>query len=183
MNRMSGWIACFVTALSLLLPVSQASARTDVSINLRIGDPYRGPRVVFEDEPDIVVVPNTRVYYIRDYDYDIYRYGTFWYYNYGGAWYRARRYDGPFVYVGYRSVPHSVVYLPGRYRRHWGDHPQGNAYGHYKARGGWHDNGRGHEDRGWDDRGGRGHDKGRGHGSWDDRDDRGHDKGHGHGNH
>src|SRR5689334_8942687 len=77
MNRMYGWIACFVMALSLLLPASQASARTDVSINLRIGDPYRGPRVVFEDEPDVVVVPDTRVYYIRDYDYDMYRYGSF----------------------------------------------------------------------------------------------------------
>jgi len=163
---MYGWIACFVMALSLLLPASQASARTDVSINLRIGDPYRGPRVVFEDEPDVVVVPDTRVYYIRDYDYDMYRYGSFWYYNYDGAWYRARRYNGPFVYVGFRAVPRSIVYLPARYRRHWGDHPQGNAYGHYKDRGGWHDNGR-HGDRDRDDQGRHegGH-KGRGH--WKD---------------
>jgi hypothetical protein len=153
-------MACLVLTLAPALPAAKATA-ADVSINLRIGDPYRGPRVVFEDEPDVVVVPGTRVYYIRDYDYDMYRYGSYWYYNYGGAWYRARRYNGPFVYVGYNSVPRPVAYVPARYRRHW-DGPPGHAYGHYKDRGGPHDNGRGngrYKDRGRDHD--RGHGKGR----------------------
>jgi hypothetical protein len=144
--------------LSLALPVSKAGA-ADVSINLRIGDPYRGPRLMFRSEPEVVIVPGTRVYYVRNYDYDIYRYGSYWYYTYDGAWYRARRYNGPFVYVGYNSVPRSVTYVPTRYRRHWrnaGPGP-GRATGQYKVkedRGG-HDNGRGRDDdRG---RGNKGH--------------------------
>jgi hypothetical protein len=139
-------------ALALTAPAPKASAGTDVSINLRIGDPYRGPRLVFRDEPDIVVVPGTRVYYVEDYDYDLYRYGSYWYYNYDGAWYRARRYNGPFVYVGYRSVPRAVAYVPVKYRKHWRDaHPRGRAYGHYKDR----------DDRGWK---GKGHKRGGKHG-------------------
>jgi len=119
MSRNLVWVACLVMTLALGAMPSKASARTDVSVDIRIGDPYRGPRIVFQREPDIVVVPGTRVYYVRDYDYDLYRYGGFWYYNYDGGWYRARRYNGPFVYIGYRSVPREIAYVPVRYRRHW----------------------------------------------------------------
>jgi hypothetical protein len=119
MSRYSIWIACLGMAVALTVTAPKASARTDVSINLRIGDPYRGPRVIFEDEPDVVIVPGTRVYYVRDHDYDLYRYGSYWYYNYDGGWYRSRRYNGPFTYVGYRAVPRPVAYVPVRYRRHW----------------------------------------------------------------
>ena len=134
MKRMSLWMAYLIVAVALLMPASKVSARTDVSINLRLGDPYRGPRLVFQDEPDVVIIPGTRVYYVRDYDYDLYRYGSYWYYNYDGGWYRARRYNGPFVYVGYTSVPHAVTYVPVRYRRHWRDADNGRGP----------DNGRGH---------------------------------------
>jgi len=157
MNRIL-MMACLVLALTVTLPPRAKAA--DVSINLRIGDPYRGPRMVFREEPDVVVVPGTRVYYVRDYDYDLYRYGSFWYYNYNGGWYRARRYSGPFTYVGYSSVPRAVTYVPVRYRRHWRDAgPQGHAYGHDKDRGGWHDNGRRDDrhDNGRRDKGGHGH--------------------------
>jgi hypothetical protein len=167
MRRLSLWMACLGVTVALSGAASTAMARTDVSINLRIGDPYRGPRLVFRDEPDIVLVPGTRVYYVRDYDYDIYRYGSYWYYTYDGNWYRARRYDGPFVFVGYNSVPRAVTYVPVKYRRHWRQAPPGHAYGHYKVKEvkrdrGWKENDRGskEKDRGWkdDDRGhGRGH--------------------------
>ncbi len=131
MKRLPVWIACFGLVLSLHLSASKASAATSVSVSLRVGDPYRGPDLVFQDEPDIVVVPGTRVYYIRDYDYDIYRYGSFWYYTYDGNWYRARRYGGPYAFVSYRTVPRAVMVVPVKYRRHWREAP-GHAYGHYK---------------------------------------------------
>src|SRR5712672_1614183 len=146
MSRLSLRIAFLVTALALLSPASRASARTNVSIDLHIGDAYRGPRLVFQREPDVVIVPGTRVYYVRDYDYDLYRYGSFWYYNYDGGWYRARRYSGPFTYVGYRSIPSAVTYVPTRYRRHWRDAGEGHGYGRDEGR--WHDNGQGQDNGG-----------------------------------
>jgi hypothetical protein len=172
MNRLPIWIASIGMALALTAPASKADA-ADVSINLRVGDPYRGPSLVFQSEPRVVVVPGTRVYYVQDYDYDVYRYGSYWYYNYDGGWYRARRYGGPYAYIGVQSVPRSVAYVPVKYRRHWRE-PQGHAYGHSKAvpvRG---------NDRAYDRANDRGNDRGKGRGNNDDNKGHGQGKGHGH---
>ncbi|HXF59339.1 MAG TPA: hypothetical protein VN539_05915 [Candidatus Saccharimonadales bacterium] len=67
----------------------------------------------------MAVVPGTQIYYVRNYDYDVYRYGRYWYYNTDNRWYRSRSYRGPWIYVGYRSVPTQFSSIPVRYRRHW----------------------------------------------------------------
>jgi hypothetical protein len=100
---------------------SWASTRVGVSIN--IGDPYRGGALHFRSEPDVVLVPSTRVYYVENYDYDVYRFGSYWYFIDDGRWYRARSYRGPFVYIHTTSVPRAIVQVPTRYRRHWGGPP------------------------------------------------------------
>jgi hypothetical protein len=119
MKRLSYWIAslCLLSALGTSVPAKAA----DVSVNLRIGDRYRGPDIYFRDQPRIAYVPGTRVYYVQDSNYDVYRYGRFWYMNDGSRWYRSRSYRGPWIYVGYRGVPREISYVPPRYRRHWRD--------------------------------------------------------------
>jgi hypothetical protein len=104
------------------LPASSMAA-TSVGVDINIGDPYRGGALHFRSEPDVVLVPDTRVYYVRDYDYDVYRYGSYWYFIDDGRWFRARSYRGPFVYVHSTSVPRAIVSVPVRYRRHWGGPP------------------------------------------------------------
>jgi len=95
---------------------------TTPSISLRIGSRYNGPSISFSTEPDVVAVPGTRgVYYVQDSDTDIYRYGNNWYMNYNGDWYRAGSYNGPWIFVGYRSVPRDVYSVPSTYRRNWSD--------------------------------------------------------------
>jgi hypothetical protein len=158
-------VACATVGFAALPASSMAATSVGVSIN--IGDPYRGAALHFRSEPDVVLVPDTRVYYVRDYDYDVYRYGSYWYFIDDGRWFRARSYRGPFVYIHETSVPRAIVSVPVRYRRHWGGPPP-----HAVARG--YD--RNHDDRyverrverrdrRWDDR----HDNGRG---------RGHGRGH-----
>ena len=115
-----------------LAPVPKASAATSFSFSLSIGDPYIGPQLAFYDQPDVVVVPGTRVYYIDDYDYDLYRYGHYWYYYWNGGWYRSVDYDGPFYFISYVSVPYSIRYVPVRYRHHWRNY-RGAAYSSYRA--------------------------------------------------
>jgi hypothetical protein len=83
-------LACFGVAASLFWFAAGASATTSISVNLQVGEPYRGPSIVFRHEPEIVVVPETRVYYVRNCDYDLYRYGSYWYYCYDGGWCAAR---------------------------------------------------------------------------------------------
>ena len=77
--------------------------------------------ISFDTEPDVMVVPGGRgVYYVQDSDADLYRYGSNWYMNYNGDWYRSGSYNGPWVFVGYRSVPRDVYSVPTGYRR-WSD--------------------------------------------------------------
>ncbi|HEX5030296.1 MAG TPA: hypothetical protein VFX78_02420 [Candidatus Eisenbacteria bacterium] len=131
MRHRSLW-AAFAAFVLLFAPGPKASAATSFSFSLRIGDPYIGPRLAFYEQPDVVLIPGTRVYYVDDYDYDLYRYGNYWYYCWNGGWYRSVDYDGPFYFIGYQSVPYSIRYIPVRYRHHWRNY-RGAAYSHYSA--------------------------------------------------
>ena len=127
-----GFAALLGVTLGLMPPAARAA--TSVGVNIQVGDPYRGGEVVFVREPDVVVIPATRVYYVPDYDYDVYRYGSYWYFIDDGFWYRARSYRGPFVHVTFNSVPRAIRTVPVNYRRHWkgGPPPHAVARGYYK---------------------------------------------------
>jgi hypothetical protein len=125
-------LAALAAVVLLVAPGPKASAATSFSFSLRIGDPYIGPRLAFYEQPDVVLIPGTRVYYIDDYDYDLYRYGNYWYYYWNGGWYRSVDYDGPFYFISYQSIPYSIRYVPMHYRHHWRNY-RGAAYSSYRA--------------------------------------------------
>ncbi len=123
MRRLPSWVLCMSLAFAMVAPVSHANAQTDASLILRIGDRYRGPDLGFYDEPNVVAVPGRAgVYYVQDSNNDVYRYNNMWYMNYNGDWYRAGSYNGPWLFVGYRSVPRDVYSVPTGYRRTWTDY-------------------------------------------------------------
>jgi hypothetical protein len=132
---------------SLWVAALPASSMAAASVSISIGDPYRGTALHFRSEPDVVLVPETRVYYVRNYDRDVYRYGRYWYFVDDGRWYRARTYRGPFLYVHQTSVPRAIVSVPPRYRRHWGGPPPHAVARGYHKQGDvkqdmWKENGR-----------------------------------------
>lgn len=115
-------------ALSIL-PRAHA-ANVDIDIHLGYPPP---PAIIFEREPELIVVPKTRVYYLPSLvDYDLYRYGDWWYVNKGGYWYRANSWQGPFITI--RTAPRVILSLPGTYRRH-PLHPRGGPPGQLKKMG------------------------------------------------
>jgi len=128
MKRFLIYIACLGLILTAI-PVTKAQAA--VSFSLRIGDRYRGPRLAFYEQPDVVLVPGTDVYYVENADYDLYRYGDYWYYYYDGGWYRADDLDGPFYFISYTSIPTEIRYVPVSYRHHWRSW-RGPMYGSYR---------------------------------------------------
>jgi len=130
MRRLPIIAACLALLLTMGLETAKASA--SVSISLRIGDRYRGPRLAFVEQPDVVVIPGTRVYYIDNVDYDLYRYGDSWYYYYDGGWYRSYDYDGPFYFISYQTVPSPIRVIPVRYRHHWRSY-RGPMYTYYQG--------------------------------------------------
>jgi len=103
------------------------TARASVMLNVgvRFGEAPPPPAYVFDSEPEVILVPSTRVYYVPETDFDLYRYGRYWYINRDGWWYRSAGYRGPFDYIGYDRVPASVINIPPKYRRH----PLGPAAG------------------------------------------------------
>lgn len=155
-------ILSFALALALIAAGSarRSDAGVSADINLHLGHP--APVVVFDREPDVVLVPNTRVYYVSGQPYDLFRYRDFWYIDDGGYWYRAHNYRGPFVSVGFDIVPRNIALVPARYHRHplrplvvqRGPVRRGPGRDH-----GWDDRGRGHRDHDWDNGHGRGHDR------------------------
>lgn len=92
------------------------------------------PRVWFRGQPDAMYVPETGVYVVQDADYDMFRYGDYWYVANDGYWYRASDYRGPFVVISARSVPRAIYDTPDR---NWKNRPMRDN------RGGRWNNGRG----------------------------------------
>ena len=95
---------------------SVTTTGTDATVVMHVGDPYSGPAIQVQGNPDIVVVPGTKVSYIKNGDYDMYEVGDVWYYRYDGNWYRASDYKGPYTYVTTTTVPRSVRTVPKKYR-------------------------------------------------------------------
>ncbi len=114
-------------------PATPARAEVSADINIRLGD-RPAPVVVFQEEPEVVLVPRSRVYYVEHRGYDLYRYGRYWYINDGGYWFRASGYRGPFVGIELRHVPRSITVVPDRYRHHpiTPSHPHGGPPGQLK---------------------------------------------------
>jgi len=68
MKRYRLSIAGLGVLLGLFAYGAFASAATSISVNLQVGERYRGPSIVFTHEPDVVVIPESRVYYVQNCD-------------------------------------------------------------------------------------------------------------------
>jgi len=71
----------------------------------------------FPAAPEVVPVPGSYVYFVPNIGVDILFYHGYWYRPYRGYWYRALSYNGPWVYLPSRSVPHVLITLPPGYRK------------------------------------------------------------------
>lgn len=167
MKRILLMIALAALLVPAMLP-ARSEAAVSVGVSLHVGDPYRGLSLHFRSAPDLALIPASQVYYVRNYDHDLYRYGGSWYYTQDDCWYQSSSYNGPFVQIAVSSVPRQIWNVPPRYRRAWGGPPShAPAYGYRR------NHGQDRYDNGWD-RGGS-YDRG-GSGGWQRDDDRSSDR-------
>ena len=121
----------FLFAMLVATPTG-VLAGTSVGWSVTIGNAPPPPAIVFHREPRVVVVPGSTVYVLEDdCDYDVFRYGVFWYVINDGYWYRARTHRGPFMAVSARYVPSAISNVPTKY---WRRHPHGGPPGQMKKR-------------------------------------------------
>ena len=100
-------------------------AHSAVSFSIFISNAPPPPRVAFVHEPRFVLVPAHEVYYCdAGYsDYDMFRYGSYYYLYDDGYWYRGPSYHGPFVAIRIEYVPSSIFYVSD-YGYHWQQAPR-----------------------------------------------------------
>jgi hypothetical protein len=114
-----------VIALIGLTSAVPRHAQAAVGFSIYVSNAPPPPRVIFERAPRFVLVPEDEVYVVDDpyCDYDVFRYGP-WYYLYDeGYWYRSRSYGGPFLAIQIDYVPRPIFHV-GSYGYYWRDRPR-----------------------------------------------------------
>lgn len=128
-KRVFGIVAlCLVGVVFGAVP---ASGEMNVSLNIGV------PAVVVAEPPEMILVPDTMVYYAPGVEAELFFYRGSWYTRHGHRWYRGRSYNGPWVHAAPRTVPVAFGRLPRDYRtvyvreRHV---PHGQLKKHWKHR-------------------------------------------------
>jgi len=123
-------VLAWTLAVCMITAVPAPSARSEVNVNIGIGIPLPPPLVI-PVPPPIVPIPRTDVYFPPTVDVDILFFGGYWYRPYRDHWFRARSYNGPWIFVEPRYVPRSVIAVPPGYRHIPHGH-QHIPYGQFK---------------------------------------------------
>ncbi len=103
---------------------SPAMGHTSVRFNIGFWAPPP-PVAVFYEPPPMAWVPGTAVYYVDEdsFPYDCFRYGSYFYLDYDGYWYRSPGYRGPWIAIQAQYVPQPIFSVPVGYWHHrdeWG---------------------------------------------------------------
>jgi len=110
-------------AFIMVAPISATAmgGRVDIGVNIPLPPPIH-----FAAPPDMVVIPETYVYFVPDVEEEIFFYGGWWWRPWNGRWYRSQSYNSGWAY--YESVPSFYRDVPSGWRnnyrqRRWGGRP------------------------------------------------------------
>lgn len=106
-RRDTGRMAIVVLALG-----TPVAAYAEVNININVGP----PPVIYAEPPELVVVPQSRAYFVPGLSIDLFFSDGYWWSPRGQRWYRARDYNGPWDVMERRYVPRALIRLPRDYR-------------------------------------------------------------------
>jgi hypothetical protein len=103
----------------LLAAALVPAARGQVSVNVNIGLPV----VKLDDDPVMVFIPGTYIYFISDNGADIFFYQGHWWRLHKGLWHRAGHHRGPWTVIKAKAVPYGLLHLPKDWRSLPPGHP------------------------------------------------------------
>jgi len=87
-------------------------AEAEVNVNIHLGP----PPIVAAEPPAVVMVPQSRLYFVPDPHVEIFFFNGYWWSPRGEVWYRSRAYNGPWGVIERTRVPRAVIYMPRDYR-------------------------------------------------------------------
>ncbi|HMK51346.1 MAG TPA: hypothetical protein VK551_02480 [Thermodesulfobacteriota bacterium] len=137
----------FAVILAIVMALFVVPCLAQAQVDIRISIPLPPP-IVFSAPPAMVVLPETEVYVVPEYDQDLFFYAGWWWRFWLGRWYRSLYYDSGWEF--YYGVPrwYAGVYPHWRenYHNHmWGGQrwdyhsvPYGDVRTNWKT---WHDTG------------------------------------------
>jgi hypothetical protein len=118
-------LGILLLALVFVFPIPTMAA---VDIHVSIPLP---PLIVFAAPPEVVVLPETNVYFVPDLDVDIFFYSGWWWRPWEGRWYRSRNYNSGWGY--YQNVPSFYRRIPSSWRDDYRDHRwKGHQWDHQR---------------------------------------------------
>jgi hypothetical protein len=117
----------FLSRTILLASILAVPAPAMAEVNVHISLP---PLIVFASPPEMVVIPETYVYVVPDYQEDIYFYNGWWWRLWEGRWYRSRSYNSGWGY--YQRVPSFYTRVPRGWRNDYRDHRWGGQPWNYQ---------------------------------------------------
>jgi len=87
------------------------------------------------NEPrEVVMIPGVQVYFVPEFEFDVFFYNGYWWSPRGNRWYRARAYNGPWGIIERRYVPAPVYRVPKDYRVRY-EKQQRIPYGQWNKQG------------------------------------------------
>ncbi|MDD5593996.1 MAG: hypothetical protein PHG97_04605 [Candidatus Margulisbacteria bacterium] len=89
-----------------------SAVRAEVNVNINIGP----PPIVVSEPPAVVMMPQSGIYFVPGYSFDVFFYNGYWWSPRGDRWYRAGQYNGPWGVVQRNYVPAPLFGVPKNYR-------------------------------------------------------------------
>lgn len=112
-------------------------------------DKARVMLVITLDNPELIVIPGTYVYWFWAGDSDVYFYGGVWWRFWGNAWYRSGNHKGGWVRVDVKIVPFAVRHLPSNWKSRQHGAPRVRWYDARDHWGKWERDHYWHNKKGW----------------------------------
>lgn len=103
---------------------------TDIEIKIKT-KPSPPPKILIK--PTLVVIPETKVMYVSNYeDFEIFYFDGFWFCYYDGYWWKTKELSKPWIKIEVKHVPKEIVMLPAGWRlkikhRHTFEYKKENA--------------------------------------------------------
>lgn len=101
-----------VSILVFFLSGSLATVQAGIDFNINFGP----PSIIIAEPPEIIMIPQTGIYYVTDRKYDIFFYNGFWWSPRGGRWYRSAQFNGKWDAMHRKDVPRHLIIIPRDYR-------------------------------------------------------------------
>lgn len=97
--------AMFLVLTGFLIQGPTQSAAAEVQVEM-----VQPPPIEIPENPELIMVPKTKVYYIPKIESRVVYYDGTWYRLYEKSWYTSTSYSGPWVNI--KTAPKTIIELP-----------------------------------------------------------------------